>query len=150
MRVDPLFGAMAASATGLTAERFRLAVIANNLANVDTPSFRRQSVVLAERPAGIGPGAALAALRGAAGDLFAEAAGGGVQVVGIVEDPAGSPRAYDPGNPLADPQGYVTRSNVSPALEMVDLLEAANAYRANATALQDAKEMIAAAIGIGR
>jgi flagellar basal-body rod protein FlgC len=148
--VDPLFGAMAVSATGLTAERFRLAVIANNLANVDTPSFRRQSVVLAERAPGIGPGAALAALGGAADSSWLGGAGGGVEVVGIVEDPVGSPRVYDPGNPLADAQGYVTRSNVSPALEMVDLLEAANAYRANATALQDAKEMVAASIAIGR
>lgn len=149
--MDPLFRSMAISASGLTAERFRMAVIANNLANLDTTAaagggpFRRQAVVMAERAAG--PDAVFASLRDGLPD---PAAGDGVEVVGIVTDASPGDRAYDPGNPLADAQGYVTRPNVSPVVEMVDLMDAAQHYRANVTALQDAKAMIASVIQLGR
>lgn len=149
--MDLLFRSMSISASGLTAERFRMAVIANNLANLETSQtpgggpYRRQSVVFAERVSGAPPVAVPASLGG-----VREPPGSGVEVVGIVEDPVPATRVYDPGNPLADAQGYVQQSNVSPVLEMVDLMSAANAYRANVTALQDAKEMMAAVLAIGR
>jgi flagellar basal-body rod protein FlgC len=150
--VDLLFRSMSVSASGLTAERFHMAVIANNLANLETSQtpgggpYRRQSVVFAERLAGASPVAIPASLGGGA----LEPPGDGVEVVGIVEDPVPSRRVYDPGNPLADAQGYVQQSNVSPVLEMVDLMSAANNYRANVTALQEAKEMMTAALALGR
>jgi flagellar basal-body rod protein FlgC len=149
--MDILFRSMEISASGLTAERFRMAVIANNLANLDTTAaagggpFQRQAVVVAERTAG--PGAVFASL---GGGIPTPDAGDGVQVVGIVTDTSPGDRAYDPGNPLADAQGYVTHPNVSPVVEMVDLMSAAQHYRANVTALEDAKDMVSAVIQVGR
>jgi flagellar basal-body rod protein FlgC len=145
--VDPLVHSLAVSASGLTAERLRLAVISNNIANLDTdvtPSgqpFRRQAVVLAERGGGLLPVSAGPAAVGAVGD--------GVEVVAVVEDPAPPGRVYDPANPLADAQGYVARDSSSPVLELVDLLDAARHYEANVTAMQTAKTMVESAIRIG-
>lgn len=145
--MDPLVHSLAVSASGLTAERLRLAVISNNIANLDTDvtatgqPFRRRSVVLAERPGESSPIIAGPAAAGGVGD--------GVEVVAIVPDPAPPGRVYDPGNPLADAQGYVVRDTSSPVLEMVDLLDAARHYQANVTAFQTAKAMIEAAIRIG-
>lgn len=148
--MDPLFHSMAISASGLTAERFRMTVVANNIANLDTTAtadgtpFRRQAVVVAERAGG--PGAVVASLAGGAPD----GPGDGVEVLGVVADTAPAGQTYDPGNPLADARGYVTQPNGSPVLEMVDLMNAAQHYRANVTALQDAKAMVTAAIQIGK
>jgi flagellar basal-body rod protein FlgC len=145
--MDPLFQSMAISASGLTAERFRMSVVANNIANLDTTAaadgtpYHRQAVVLAERGA---PGAIVASL----GGVSPAGEGGGVEVVGVVSDTSPAGRAYDPGNPLADAAGYVTEPSGSAVTEMVDLMGAAQHYRANVTAMEDAKAMIASALQI--
>lgn len=116
---------MDASASGMTAERLRLDVIANNLANVQTTRvpgggpFRRQLVEFMALPLGAG-------------------SPGGVVVSGIVGDTSPFPLAYDPGSPDANAQGYVQMPNVNPTGEMVDMLAASRAYDANATAFSDA------------
>ena len=126
-----LFDAIDISGSGLSAERLRMDVTAENLANASTTRgpdggpYRRKSVVL-EQQGGGGFGAALAQARG-------------VQVAGIAEDPAPPRRMYDPGHPDADADGYVAMPNVNPVTEMVDLITASRAYEANVTAMQTAK-----------
>ena len=137
-----LFDSLDVSAGGLTAERLRMNVTAENLANAQTTRgangqpYRRKEVVL-EEVTGAGFGATLASAMGAA------AAGrpGGVQVAGIVEDPSNFKTVYDPGHPDADAQGYVRMPNVDTVTEMVDLISASRAYEANVTAMQAAKQM---------
>jgi len=149
--MDPLFQSMAVSASGLTAERFRMSVIANNLANVDTMStpgggpFQRQEAIVAERG---GDGTALPIA--AAEATFGGSVGAGVEVVGVTTDQTAGPQRYDPGNPMANADGYVLEPNTSSITEMVDLMGAAQHYRANVTAIEDAKTMATAAIGIGK
>ena len=66
---------------------------------------------------------------------------GGVQVDGIVDDPTPLRQVYDPGNPEANKQGYVTMPNVNPVTEMVDLISASRGYESNVTAMTAAKQM---------
>ncbi len=115
--------------SALTAERFRTDIITQNMANEKTPEYQRQQVVLEER-----------------GMKFSEelskAQGGGVRISEVLESEREFTKAYDPTNPLADEDGYVTYSNVDTTEEMVDLMAASNAYNANLTALSVVKSMI--------
>ena len=137
-----LFGGLEISASGLTAERLRMDVSAENLANAQTTRgtdgqpYRRKEVVLQEQAGSFG--ASLSAAMGGGNSGSA----GGVQVAGVVEDTA-TPlkRVYDPGHPDADAQGYVSMPNVDTVTEMVDLIGASRAYEANVTAMQAAKQM---------
>jgi flagellar basal-body rod protein FlgC len=137
-----LFGGLEISASGLTAERLRMDVSAENLANAQTTRgtdgqpYRRKEVVLQEAAGSFG--ASLSAAMGSQSG----SQGGGVQVAGVVQDTA-SPlkRVYDPGHPDADAQGYVSMPNVDTVTEMVDLISAQRAYEANVTAMQAAKQM---------
>lgn len=140
-----LFTAIDAAASGLTAERLRLDVIANNIANVNTTRtagggpYRRQMVVFAPRQ-GQWPFAA----------QLSEQLGEGVRVVGIMEDTSPLRRVYDPNHPDAGPDGYVNMPNVNIVTEMVDMITASRAYEANVTAVNVAKSMAMKALDIGK
>jgi flagellar basal-body rod protein FlgC len=140
------FGALDISASGLSAERMRMDVVAENLANAQTTRgpnggpYRRKEVVLATAQ-GDGFRSALAGAVGSVPGQRSSQQPGGVQVAGIVEDAAPARRVYDPGHPDADGQGYVSLPNVNPVTEMVDLISASRAYEANVTAMQTAKTM---------
>lgn len=151
-----MLGAMSASASALTAERLRMELIAQNLANVYTTRtpeggpYRRQVPVFAPRgsfpdwlraslarrlPPGVGPWSAGPA---------------GVQVVAVTRDASPLPRVYDPGHPDADADGFVTLPNVDPVAEMVNLIAATRAYEANVAAFNAAKQMALRALELGR
>ena len=148
-----LYTSIEVSASGLSAERLAMDVIANNIANVNTTRtaeggpFKRQLVVFAQkndRPAGGAPGAAAAD----ADDPGRSDAG--VQVVGIVPDQSPDRLVYDPTHPDADANGYVHMPNVDVVKEMVDMMAASRAYEANVTAIQEARAMGNATLGILR
>jgi flagellar basal-body rod protein FlgC len=134
-----LFDAINISGSGLSAERLRMDVTAENLANAqstrgaDGQPYRRKEVVL-QQADGFGE-----ALKTASAGLTQPSRG--VQVSAIVEDEAPNRQVYDPGHPDANPQGYVEMPNVDPVTEMVDLISASRAYEANVTAMQTAKSM---------
>jgi flagellar basal-body rod protein FlgC len=139
-----MFDGLEVSATGLTAQRLRMDVTAENLANAQTTRgtdgqpYRRKEVVLQEIPQG-GFGASLAAAMG--GGQGSGQAPGGVQVAGIQDDQTAGKLIYDPGHPDADARGYVRMPNVDTVAEMVDLISASRAYEANVTAMQASKQM---------
>ena len=126
-----MFGALDISASGLTAQRTRMDVIAANLANKDAiydtqghyAPYRRRSVEFA------------------AGDP-ASGSGLGVHVQSIQKDPSPLHARYEPGSALADAQGNVYYPNVDATIELVNALEASRAYEANITAAQTTKQMI--------
>jgi flagellar basal-body rod protein FlgC len=138
-----LFDAINISGSGLSAERLRMDVTAENLANAqstrgaDGQPYRRKEVVLQQAD---GFGDALRAAS-ATGSGSTGAPARGVQVAGIAEDQSPNRQVYDPGHPDANPQGYVEMPNVDPVTEMVDLISASRAYEANVTAMQTAKSM---------
>ena len=138
-----LLPALAISASGLTAERLRLDLIAGNLANVNTTRtadggpYRRQVPVFAER------------LRQALGQQ-SRSSGRGVEVAAIVADNSPPRLIYDPSHPDADDDGYVALPNINVVMEMVDMITATRAYEANVTVLNAAKAMTMKALEIGR
>jgi flagellar basal-body rod protein FlgC len=141
--MDPIFAATNISASGLSAERLRMEVVANNIANANATRspqggpYRRQQVVFE---------AALAEqLRGGR-----SGAGGGVQVVDIVDDPSELPRIFNPGHPDADAQGFVLMPNVQLPMEMVDLMTANRAYEANLKVLQAFRQQAETALTLLR
>lgn len=132
-----LFDAIDISASGLTAERLRMDVTAENLANAQSTRtaeggpYRRKVVVLQQAQTGFA--GELAGVMGTSG------APAGVEAAGIVADNNPLRRVYDPGHPDANANGYVQMPNVNPVTEMVDLIDASRAYQANVTAMQTTK-----------
>ena len=137
-----MFDGMEISASALTAERLRMDVTAENLANAQTTRgadgqpYRRKEVVLAERQSEGTFGAALAG-------AMTSGKPAGVEVAAITEDQTPLKQVYDPSHPDADANGYVQMPNVDSVTEMVDLISAQRAYEANVTAMQAAKQMFA-------
>lgn len=138
------------SATGLTAQRMRMDVISNNIANVDSTRteaggpYRRKMPVFQAR----NMDSFDYYMNGLHGG--SSTGGAGVRVVGIAEDPKPFISVYDPNHPDADANGYVQKPNVNTVNEMVDMISATRAYEANVTAINSAKQMATKALDIGR
>lgn len=142
-----LFGVMGVSGSALQAERLRAEVVASNMANANTTRtpaggpYQRKEVVFESE----------ASDQGAfANHLLSESNGdiGGVKIAAVVSDKSPGLRHYDPGNPDADKNGYVTYPDINPLTEMVDLMSAARAYDLNSSAVQATKNMIDTSIDI--
>jgi flagellar basal-body rod protein FlgC len=146
-----IFDGLEISGTGLTAERMRMDVTAENLANAQTTRgadgrpYRRKEVVLQEVPQS-GFGAELASAMSAGGGQRP----GGVEVAQVADDSTPGKLVYDPGHPDANAQGYVRMPNVDTVAEMVDLISASRAYEANVTAMQASKQMFAKTLDLLR
>jgi flagellar basal-body rod protein FlgC len=144
-----MFDSMHVSASGLAAERLRMDVIAQNLANAnstrgaDGQPYRRHEVVFRSADVGATTGGQKSG-RATNDELH------GVEPVAIVEDPSALRSVYDPSHPDADENGYVHYPNVNPVTEMVDMMTATRAYEANVTAMNAAKNMALKALDILR
>jgi flagellar basal-body rod protein FlgC len=145
-----LFNAFAISASGLTAERLRMDVISNNIANVNTTKteeggpYQRQRVIFEPR------GEQVQRLFPFIFDRQKASQFEGVKVTSIVPDTTPPKLMYDPGHPDANKDGYVAMPNVSIVKEMVDMISSTRAYEANVTAINSAKTMAAKALDIGK
>lgn len=139
------------SASALFAQRLRMDVIANNVANMNTSRtveggpYQRQQVVFRER----GRDVAFRDFLGAAG-AGSRRGGGGVEVAAIRTDNAEPRRVHDPTHPDADADGFVLLPNIDVITEMTDLISAKRAYQASVTVLNAAKSMALDALRIGR
>lgn len=141
-------------ASALTAQRLRLDVISNNIANAETTRtaaggpYRRQDVVFTPE----GQTSFFPALVNARQSLRdnPRLAAGGVQVAEITTDNTTGPRVYDPSHPDADADGFVTYPNVNIVTEMTNLLSASRSYEAALSTLEAAKRMALKALEIGR
>jgi flagellar basal-body rod protein FlgC len=143
------FSSLDISASGLTAQRMRMDLISQNIANANstrtengTP-YRRQTLVLGTD--NLSPFSQY--LSEAKKDIIE---GGKVKIKGIQEDQSDFKRTYDPDNPDADEEGYVLMPNVNIVTEMVDMISATRSYEANVTAANASKTMAMQAINIGR
>lgn len=144
-----MFGAIDSAASGLTAERLRMDVISNNIANANTTRtveggpYRRELVVFEPRSAENSFANVLAGQMGQGQEQ-------GVRVTGITKDTSPLRRVYDPSHPDADATGYVAMPNVNVVTEMVDMITASRSYEANVTVINSAKAMAAKALDIGK
>lgn len=140
--------------SALSAQRLRLDLISNNIANIETTSteeggpYQRQDVrfqaqqsdpmfsdLISSRVPYLDSGP-----RGE----------GGVSVAEIVSDDSPGPRVYDPSHPDADEDGYVEYPNVNLAVEMTNMLSATRSYEANLTVIEAARSMALKSLEIGR
>jgi flagellar basal-body rod protein FlgC len=146
-----MFGGMEISGSALTAQRLRMNVTAENIANAETTKgadgnpYRRKEVTLQSVGQAGTFGSQLSRAMGSSG-----VAPGGVQATEITEDQTNGKLVYDPGHPDADEQGYIRMPNVDTVTEMVDLIDAQRAYEANVTAMSAAKQMFAKTLEILR
>jgi len=143
-RAPGMFSAMEVAATGLTAERGRMNIIAGNLANARTTKteegtpYRRLDPIFVARPVvaeSMNP--VMRAVRG-------------VEISEVRQDSMPGQMVYDPGHPDANPEGYVEYPNVNVVSEMVNMMTASRAYEAGVTSIESLKAMARAAIKIGR
>ena len=136
-----LFTAFDINSSGMTAERYRMDIIAENIANANTTRtedgtpYRRKVVVFAEKDS-----------RTHFHHILNQAeerySGTGVKVTGVYEDKwTEMNMVYDPSHPDADENGYVTYPNVSTITEMTNLIDASRAYEANSTAFTASKNI---------
>lgn len=148
-----LFNAFNISASGMTAQRLRTDILAQNIANVNTTRtsdgtpYRRQNVVFTEKDAT--PFAKILSMSSAG--PIANQVGSGVKVTQITEDyETPMNQVYDPSHPDADENGYVTYPNVNIITEMTDLIDATRAYESNVTAFNGSKSMALKGLEVGR
>ena len=154
------YSSIEVSASGMSAERLAMDVIANNLANANTTrtpeggSFKRQLIVFAQKqdatqnadPYDPIPDDTTSSSDPTGGDPNGSRAG--VEAVAIVPDTSPDRLIYDPTHPDADAQGYVHMPNVDVVKEMVDMIAASRAYQANVTAIQESRSMGNAAMNL--
>jgi flagellar basal-body rod protein FlgC len=139
--MDSLFRTINVASSGMTAERFRLDVISQNLSNADTTKtenggpYVRKGVTFQE--------VLNSTLKGTS--QFS-----GVKVNEIFEDAAPFRLEYDPSHPEANEEGYVEYPNVNVLNEMIDMITAQRAYDLNASVISTAKNMYNSALNIGK
>ena len=120
-----LIKSMTAASSGMTAQTARLRLVSENIANVDTPGYRRKLVSFQEMVDRPGEDRAVAAGR-------------------VFLDQSALERVYDPSHPLADAEGYHDGSNVSLMLEIADAREAQRSYEANLRMFDQSRKMVGA------
>ncbi len=145
-----MFSAFNINASGLTAQRLRMDVISENVANASTTRtedgtpYRRKVVSFAQK----GDQTSFSKVLGR---LSSNYTGQGVKVDGIYEDHTTEMKmVYDPAHPDADENGYVTYPNVNIVAEMTNLIDASRAYEANSTAFNASKSMALQGLELGK
>jgi len=125
--------------TGMSAQSVRLNTTASNLANADSVSGDPNQVYRAKHPL-------FEAIRAGLGS---NGVSNGVAVKGIYESNAPATARYEPGNPLADTNGYVYAPAVNTVEEMTNMISASRSYQNNVEVMNTAKEMMLATLRLG-
>ena len=139
-----LIPGIAASASALNAERIRMEVVTQNIANANTTRdangkpYQRQNVVFETM------------LLGAQDSSVGGAVPQGIQVARIEKDTTEATPVYDPTHPDADASGYVTYPNVKIQNEMVDLIASSRAFEANLAVVKNARQMAMESLSIAK
>lgn len=144
------FDAFDINGSGLSAQRYRMDIIAENVANANTTRtadgspYVRKVVTFAQKEDQTTFSRVL-------DERMDNYSGKGVKVSGVYED-KGTPMnmVYDPSHPDADENGYVTYPNVNIITEMTNLIDASRAYEANATAFNASKSMALKGLEMGQ
>lgn len=145
-----MFNSMDINASGLTAQRYRMDIISENVANANTTRTKdgtpyvRKVVTFAEK----GSQTPFSRVLGSSLDKYS---GQGVKVTGVHEDTVTPMNmVYDPSHPDADENGYIHYPNVNIVTEMTNLIDATRAYEANATAFDASKSIAMKGLSIGK
>ena len=150
------FRSMDISASALTANRYWMDIIGENVANATNTRtlkggpYRRKYIIMQERPFGAALERPFGAALNIAKSRYARTIGGGVRVVETREETSPFKLVHDPEHPDADAEGDVRLPNVDMEREMVDMLVATRSYEANVTVINNFKAMANKALQIGR
>ena len=138
MQLDNIFGI---AGTALNAQTVRMNTTASNLANANSVAGSEQEAFRARRPLFK---ALLSEEMTHAGAQFV----GGVKVDRVVNDPTPIRKIWEPGNPLADKDGFVYHSNVNEMSEMVDMMAASRSYQNNVEVINTARQLMSRTLDI--
>lgn len=145
-----IFSSFNINSSGLTAQRYRMDIISQNLANANTTRtedgtpYRRKVVTFSEKNSQT----PFSRVLNSTTDRYS---GTGVKVSGVYDDTwTEMVETYDPSHPDADENGYVTNPNVNIIQEMTDMIDASRAYEANATAFNASKSMALKGLEMGK
>ena len=133
-----MFSVFDISSSAMSAQSQRMNVTASNMANADSvagpdgETYRAKHVMFETQAANNRYGV------------------GGVRVTEVVEDDAPLNREYRPNHPAADAQGYVTKPNVEPAHEMVNMIAASRSYQTNVEVFNTSKQMLMQTLSLGQ
>ena len=131
--------------SGMSAESMRLNTVASNLANADSVSSSPDAAYKAKE-------LMFAPTQDSDGGLGAQNANGvnnGVRMVGVTESQSPVESHYEPGNPMADENGYVYGSNVNPIDELVNMISASRSYQNNVEVMNTTKQLMIKTIDLG-
>lgn len=137
-----LFNVFNISGTAMSAQSVRLNVTASNMANADSVTSSIDKTYKARHP-----------VFSTIMDDFGfdeNAVSGGVRVEGIVESQVPASREFQPGNPLADEEGYIYRPNVNIIEEMANMISASRNYQTNVEVINSSKQMLTQTLSIGQ
>ncbi|KZC18151.1 flagellar basal-body rod protein FlgC [Rhodanobacter sp. FW510-R12] len=137
-----LFSVFNVAGSGMAAQSLRLNTVASNLANADSVAGTPEAAYRAREP-----------LFSAVQNRLAgggDAPGEGVQVLGVTESQAAIPSRYEPGNPLADADGYVYSSNVNPVDELVNMISASRSYQNNVEVMNSTRQLMQKTLDLGK
>jgi flagellar basal-body rod protein FlgC len=129
--------------SGMAAQSVRLNTVASNLANAESVSGDASTAYKARHPVFEAVRAQTGAMQNGVDPSAA------VRVLGITEDQRAPEMRYQPGNPLANSEGYVFAPNVNVVEEMVDMISASRAYQNNVEVMNTSKELLLATLRLG-
>lgn len=136
-----LFNIFEIAGSGLSAQTTRLNVTASNISNAQSQATRPEDAYKARNPV------FAAALQ----DQFqANKESVGVRVLGVVENNTDHPVRFEPGNPLANEDGYVFMSNVNVMEEMTNMMSASSTYQNNIEVINTSKELMLQTLRLGQ
>tara|TARA_R110002049_G_scaffold13509_2_gene58447 strand:+ start:91359 stop:91775 length:417 start_codon:yes stop_codon:yes gene_type:complete len=135
-----LFNIFDISGSGLSAQSVRLNVTASNISNAQSVAGSDAAAYKARNPV----------FSAMYKDAFNEQGGNvGVQTLGIVENNAQAPKRYEPGNPMADDEGYIYLSNVNPIEEMTNMMSASRGYQNNVEVINTSRDLLLQTLRLG-
>jgi len=137
-----LFSIFNVAGSGMAAQSLRLNTVASNLANADSVASTPEGAYRSREPL-------FAAVKNQQ-DNSSNAVGEGVQVLGVTESQAAIPSRYEPGNPLADADGYVYSSNVNPVDELVNMISASRSYQNNVEVMNSTRQLMQKTLDLGK
>ena len=136
----PSFSIFDIAGSGMSAQTVRLNTTASNLANADSVSGTPAAAYKARHPV----------FKAVQSALSQPKAGNSVKVLGIAQSQDKSPARYEPGNPLANAEGYVYASNVNVVEEMADMISASRSYQNNVEVMNTSKDLMMATLKLGQ
>lgn len=148
------FDLLDTASNGLEAQRIKMDIVSQNIANASTPGYKRQVPILSQK--NVDPFALVMARELGIKEaelmnfLSGSKIGKGIQVSQVLVDQTPGTRVHMPQHPEADKDGYIEMSNVDPMKEMIEMMYAVRNYKANLSIVEMTKSAVKETLSIGK